>query len=65
MLVAFNVGRYRALIAQVENTFQNNLLSLTQIISIAVGLTQIIKFLPCKIKHSLLKLLLYCECDSN
>lgn len=55
----FNVGRSQASIAQVENTFHNNSFSLTQIISLAVSLTQIIKFLPCKGKHSLMKLSLY------
>lgn len=55
----FNVGGSQASVAQVENTFHSNSFSLTQFISLAISLTQIIKFLPSKGKHSLTKLSLY------
>lgn len=50
---------------QVENTFHNNSLSLTQIISLIIGLTQIIRFFPGKGKHSLVELSLHCRWDPN
>lgn len=52
-------------IAQVENTFHNNSLSLTQIISLAISLTQIIRFFPGQGKHSLVQLPLHGQCDPN
>jgi len=51
----FKVGKSQASIAQVENTFHSNSFSLTDI-SLAISLTQIGKFLPCKGKLSLMKL---------
>lgn len=58
-LCPFNVGRSQTSTAQVENTFHNNSLSLTQIISLAISLTQIIRFFPGKGKPSLVELPLH------